>query len=105
LVGGSINQVPQIDVLVSTDLISWTTATNNAGFPRRAYDSFGVYGGKMWAIGGDANGQDAWYSADGITWKLATNQFPATTHFTASDDLNCLWLMGNGGIWYCTDKP
>jgi hypothetical protein len=105
LLGGTVNLIPQIDVLESSNLGSWTTQTSSAGFPRS--DSFHctVFEGKLWVIAGDVNGQSALYSGDGVNWKTASAQIPSPFQLTVSDDGNCLWILGDGALWYSTDAP
>jgi hypothetical protein len=105
LLGGTVNLVPQIDVLESSNLAIWATQTSSAGFPRSASFHCTVFGDKLWVIAGDASGQSAFYSSDGINWKTASAQIPSPFQLTVSDDGNCLWILGDGVLWYSTDAP
>lgn len=75
VIGGRIREEGEIvdtnDVWYSSDGISWTQATSDAGFEKRSNHTSIVYDNKMWVIGGSRSSEilnDTWYSTDGITW-------------------------------------
>ena len=76
VLGGSAGSNHNNEVWDSTNGIAWTNLGATNHWSARKEHSSVVYGGKMWVLGGAlANGtttNDAWYSADGITWTPTT---------------------------------
>ena len=76
VLGGSAGSNYNNEVWDSTNGIAWTNLGATNHWSARKEHSSVVYGGKMWVLGGAlANGtttNDAWYSADGITWTPTT---------------------------------
>ena len=75
---GGGNYVPKYhavnDVWSSEDGVNWTQVTDAAAWSPRLWFSTAVYRDKLWVLGGWSNNPsknwgDAWYSADGKTWK------------------------------------
>lgn len=115
LIGGYLGlrnfESPELknDVWASSDGISWTEQTANAGFSARTGQKVVNFNHSLWLIGGndrtvdylipgDDNGRknDIWSSADGITWtqQLSRASFsPRTGHALVSFN-NKLWVIG-----------
>jgi hypothetical protein len=71
------------DVWSSADGITWRQDVVNAPWPGRSFPSALVFNNRLWVIGGAPNplgtnegGDDAWSSADGITWVEETHDAP-----------------------------
>ena len=68
------------DVWSSSDGENWTLVTDDPGWVARAGHASVVYDNKMWVIGGQTTSSqagtlsDVWYSEDGETWTMATDQ-------------------------------
>jgi hypothetical protein len=114
VMGGDTNKdspTPTNDVWNSTDGVTWTQVTANAGFSPRYGHSSVVFDNKMWVIAGESNSggerSDAWCSTDGITWIQAAQTcgfFPRTAHSSLVFD-NKIWVIGGqteGGSDYFT---
>jgi N-acetylneuraminic acid mutarotase len=57
--------------------MTWTQATANAGWSKRAGHTSVVFDNKIWVIGGDEHSSsayynDVWHSSNGINWTQAT---------------------------------
>jgi dihydrofolate reductase len=103
------------DVWYSTDGVTWTQATANAGWSARYNHTSVVFDNKMWVIGGyDASGRrnDVWYSTDGINWTQATANAGWSARYLHSSVVfdNKMWVMGGydasgrrNDVWYSTD--
>ena len=95
--------------------LTWTQAT--AAAPWSARNTFGsvVYDGKMWVIGGHADGpflNDVWYSLDGANWREATSAAPwaARRDHTVVVHDGKMWVIGGNepslnrnDVWYSSD--
>lgn len=115
LVGGYLGlptfETPDLrnDVWLSSDAISWTEQTANAGFSTRTGHQLVVFNNSLWLIGGndskvdylipgDDNGRknDIWSSSDGIYWTQQVTHAafsPRSNHEVVSFN-NKLWLIG-----------
>ena len=81
-VGGynSYSTVLQSDVWKSSNGRNWQSVTSDQ-FPSRRDHSLTVFDNKLWVIGGSTDSSsgdleeldDVWYSSDGLTWNLATD--------------------------------
>jgi hypothetical protein len=101
------------DVWNSTDGVTWTQVTTNAGFSPRYGHSGIVFDNRMWVIAGldssSTDRSDAWYSTDGITWIQATSSAgfsPRVDHSSVVFN-NKMWVIGGYGdlqvlpdVWY-----
>lgn len=100
-IGSSVYQ-GRNDAWSSTDGITWTRETANAGWSERSYHSTAVFNNKIWVFGGLSNGSvlnDVWYSSDGINWTQATSNAgwgPRDAHQVLAYN-NKLWLIGGWG--------
>jgi len=106
------------DVWYSANGISWTQATANAQWAKRASQGGVVFNGKMWIYGG-IDGityfNDVWYSSDGTTWTKATTnaQWVARAYPGAVVFNNKMWVTagtttgaaagGVNDVWYSSD--
>ncbi len=76
VLGGSDGSNYNNEVWDSTNGIAWTNLGATNHWSARQEHSSVVYGGKMWVLGGalsdETTTNDAWYSADGITWTPTT---------------------------------
>ena len=76
VLGGSAGSNHNNEVWDSTNGIAWTNLGATNHWSARKEHSSVVFGGRIWVLGGAlANGtttNDAWYSADGITWTPTT---------------------------------
>jgi PKD repeat protein len=125
--GGWTVAAPKVgnDTWYSSDGITWTEATAHAPWLPRVAHGFLSYNNYLWIIGGDivpdtANtgstmqGNDVWYSSDGITWNEAT----ASAAFCPRDSFGYgvyngkMWVVGGynwssgnalSDAWYSTD--
>ena len=88
--------------------MTWTEATNNAGFLPRAGHQVVTYNNRLWVIGGRHGlspfKNDVWWSEDGVTWTEATNNagfLPRVGHQVVTYN-NRLWAIGgsDGGGRY-----
>ncbi|NQU18141.1 MAG: Ig-like domain-containing protein [Candidatus Saganbacteria bacterium] len=117
LIAGSYTSLWRKDAWYSTDGITWTRATNNAGFGERTYHKVLVHNSKMWVIGGFDGGSsgtkksDVWSSTDGITWTqvTASANFSDRVYFDAVVYDSKMWVIagfdGNRlkDVWSSTD--
>ncbi len=103
------------DVWYSADNgVTWTRATDDAGWSDRRRFSVIVYDNKMWVIGGYKTGNpstrltDIWYSSDGANWTKATDGSVFGSrldgHSTVLFDEK-VWILGGGApngskVWY-----
>ena len=94
------------DVWSSPNGISWTRATNNAGWAARYSHSSVVFENKMWVLGGydgirpNYRKNDVWSSVDGTNWdssygccRLVYGRFG---HSSVVFD-NKIWVLGGWG--------
>lgn len=107
VIGGSTRQTTgnpfSNDVWYSSDGVTWTQATSNAAFSKRAGHSSVVFDNKMWVLGGNDNSGymkgDAWYSTDGVNWTEASSTaFSPRSGQTSVVFNNKMWVIG--GILY-----
>ncbi|MDP6778374.1 MAG: galactose oxidase [Candidatus Latescibacteria bacterium] len=88
------------DVWRSSDGVEWECVPCDAAWKARRFHTSMVHGGRMWVLGGAADGSvnlnDVWCSADGIDWTPADRPVPwGVRHASA-----CLsfggraWLLG-----------
>lgn len=98
--GGSVFY-SRSDVWNSTDGVTWNQVTDSAAFPTRVYHASTVFDGKMWVLGGvdsrkvAKNHGDAWYSEDGLDWKLANaSAFTPRAFPKAVTYQNKIWILG-----------
>lgn len=97
---------------------TWTQVTSNAGFSNRFGQACIAYNGKLWVVGGVANGQvlnDVWCSSNGVSWVQATASaaFTGRTNFSMACFGGKMWVVGGrvGGtatndgndVWYSYD--
>ncbi|UII76806.1 hypothetical protein LV716_03170 [Flagellimonas sp. HMM57] len=106
IIGGSGNDFDSTfntlnDVWYSEDGVSWTAATQEARFFRRANHTSVTFDEKLWVIGGsgkdfDNTINDVWYSEDGTNWTRATNTAAFTKRFghTSAVFDDRLWVIG-----------
>lgn len=103
------------DVWISTDGITWTELTDDAGWhPRGQIEGHFVRNDTLWLIGGgtyDARSMysDVWHTTDGITWTMVTEAAdftPRQYHEVGVFD-NRLWVLGGyegidnrNDVWY-----
>ena len=91
----------------STDGKEWKLETGNAGWSPRCAAAIVEFDDKMWILGGTAQYyyggdsallNDVWFSEDGISWQLATDQAPwAPRAFHQAVALNGrIYVMGGG---------
>lgn len=87
------------DVWSSTDGVTWTKKTDNAGWPARENASGTVFNGRMWIMGGGQNDlNDVWSSANGITWTSLGNADWAKRDGHAVEVFEGkMWVMGGQG--------
>lgn len=102
--GGPMTADQKNDVWSSTDGVTWTQETADAGWSERYGHTCAVFNGKLWMIGGVGGGlatgfysrNDVWSSPDGVTW----TQEVAAANWTARDRHatvvfnNKLWILG-----------
>lgn len=103
------------DSWYSVDGVTWTLATDTIACTARAGANCLSYANKLWLIGGQTNNggvvveSDCWYSADGITWTLATNTIAIGQSNNAGACVykGKMWVAGGYGYknkaWYSTD--
>lgn len=103
------------DVWYSSDGVTWTEATPDAGFAKRAFHTSAVFDDKIWVIGGVEESslrlRDVWYSSDGVSWTEATSSasFQSRGNHTTEVFDDKLWVMGGFGsselndVWYSSD--
>ncbi len=88
------------DVWFSTDGVTWTCATQHAGWSSRVYHAVAVFANKMWVLGGgDAAGRlsnDIWCSLDGVDWTEVqpSAEWPGRIGHKAVSFLDKLWVIG-----------
>lgn len=93
------NWVKKNEVWFSSDGVTWTRATHNAGWSPRIQHTSVVFDGKMWVIGGSNSGDtysDVWYSTDGESWTQATSDAgwgPRFGHTSVVFD-GKIWVIG-----------
>ena len=118
VIGGHSGAGYANDVWWSTDGVTWTRATANAGWTARHSHTATVHNGKMWVIGGTVGGNayknDVWWSTDGVTWTQATENAgwdPRYQHASVAYD-GKLWVFGGWGttapltkndVWWSAD--
>lgn len=118
VIGGHSGARYENDVWWSTDGVTWTRATANAGWTARYGHTATVHNGKMWVIGGtvgvNAYKNDVWWSTDGVTWTQATGNAgwdPRYQHASVAYD-GKLWVFGGWGttapltkndVWWSAD--
>jgi len=108
------------DVWYSEDGKNWILATDNAGWPPRAYHQAVVLNNRIYVMGGgnydpEYHGyNDVWSSADGINWREETDSadWKPRIWFSAVVYREHIWIMGGwsdnpyknwGDIWYSDD--
>lgn len=95
------------DVWRSSNGRNWESHTSNQ-FPKRKNHSLTVYDNKMWLIGGYTETipgtftglKDVWYSTDGSSWTLATDEaigFPSISNHSTVVFNNKLYIIKDGG--------
>ncbi len=102
---------------------TWTQATSSAAWSARYYHSSVVYDDKIWVLGGindkdvDDDGSnidtknDVWFSADGITWTLATSDAAWSARWGHSSVVfdHKMWVLGGiddstkNDVWFSED--
>ncbi|MBN2464015.1 hypothetical protein JXD38_00110 [candidate division WOR-3 bacterium] len=87
--------------------MTWTCATDSAGWSARSGHSSVVFDDKVWVIGG-AGGNDVWCSADGVAWSLTTAgaQWSGRGGHTSVVFDNKMWVIGGSDrhdVWCSTD--
>ena len=101
--------------------MTWTQATDSAGWGPRSSHTSVVFDGKMWVLGGAKEwpttyANDVWWSTDGATWTCATDSAPwqkRCCHASVVFD-NKMWVLGGLGwdgsayaflhdVWWSTD--
>ena len=115
-------------IWTSTDGINWQTVTESAPWLPRTLPGFVVCQDRLWFFGGGIGygtwGQDyylndVWYTEDGATWQLATNNanWPGRYWFSTQSYNDMLfifggwsffeWASGNNGnlndVWFSED--
>ncbi|MBM3331191.1 hypothetical protein FJY68_04975 [candidate division WOR-3 bacterium] len=106
-------------VLLSTAIaqMTWTEATDSAGWSPRGDLGAAAFGGKLWVIGGQdmqhghLGDPDVWYSTDGAAWTCAADSaFPGRAPHKVLVLNGKLWVIGgtNAGseltdVWYSSD--
>ena len=93
------------DVWSSPDGITWTQATDNAGFPARGNHSSVVFSNRIWVIGGSSGGNDVWSSTDGTNWTEVTNAaaFGNRSFHSSVVHAEKIWLIGGFNAAYQND--
>ncbi|MGJ8660366.1 MAG: Kelch repeat-containing protein, partial [Cellulophaga fucicola] len=100
------------DVWYSTDGVTWTEATDDAGFIGRTSHSSVVFDNKIWVIGGHTGDalDDVWYSVDGFNWaKADDSSFTGRYNHSTVVFNNKMWVIGgnagyvNGSAVYLND--
>jgi len=122
IAGGNDSQFYN-DVWSSSDGVTWTQATANAGFNPRINPGAAAYNGQLWVVGGQnydgSLDDDVWSSSDGVTWTQATGAAPfgqrtgvSLYAFDAGTGQGKqLWVMGGidpndnvlGDVWSSSD--
>lgn len=114
LIGGRDLYKNQSDIWSSSDGISWTQVSADAGFAARQKHQSITFKGKLWIVGGKALGSflnDVWSSSDGVNWEKATSKpgFSARDSHQLSVFKGKLWLIGGydgehkNDIWYSSN--
>jgi len=103
--------------------LDWVQATTAAPWTPRQFHGALAFENKIWILGGIdqdfpfSHSNDVWYSTDGMSWTLATDEVPwANGPFYTRDRFasvvfdNKMWIMGGGNadvhlndIWYSSD--
>jgi Kelch motif len=112
------------EVWSSTDGVSWTFATKDAGWSPRLAAGAVVFKGRMWILGGTEDyyfgddtslKNDVWSSADGKAWKqeIASAPWSPRAYHAAVVHDGKLWVIGGGNyvpkyralndVWSSTD--
>jgi hypothetical protein len=108
------------DVWYSSDGKSWKLATENAGWPPRAYHQAAVLNDKIYIFGGGNyvpeyfSFNDVWSSPDGVHWVQETASAPwhSRIWFSSVVYRHHIWLMGGWSnnpyknwpdVWYSAD--
>jgi hypothetical protein len=105
------------DVWKSSDGITWTQATANAGWSPRYNPTMLAFDNKLWIIGGatgTTDSSDVWYSSDGTTWTRATTNagFGLIDEHSSVVFDNKMWVFGgysslysgvSNNAWYSSD--
>lgn len=94
------------DVWSSADGKAWRRETDEAPWPGRIWTTAAVYANRLWLLGGFRaeptwnNFDDAWYSADGVSWqRLETEDVWSPRHeFSAYVFRDRLWVVA-GNSW------
>jgi hypothetical protein len=94
------------DVWHSTDGATWTRACAEAPWPGRIWSRAVSYRGRLWVLGGFraepvwTNLADAWYSADGSSWRRLETETMWTPRHEISAHVHDgrLWVAG-GNAW------
>ncbi len=110
IVGGGVTSYHPFqsfrDVWSSADGKNWKRETDEAPWPGRVWTSAVVYANRLWLLGGFRaeptwnNFDDAWYSADGASWRrLETEDAWSPRHeFSAYVFQDKLWVVA-GNSW------
>ncbi len=107
LVGGAFLN----DVWYSTNGVTWTQATANAGWTARRGHASVVFDNRIWLLGGadvSSRKNDVWYSTNGATWTQATAnaQWSARWFHASAVFDNKMWVLGGNSlndVWYSTN--
>lgn len=65
-----------------------------------------VFENRIWLIGGSLNGAwlgEIWYSTDGISWHLATEDLPFSGSGIPVEFKNQIWLFNSSNAWFSSD--
>ena len=93
------NPEPSNDVWYSANGVSWTEATDSAGWSKRYGHAAVVFEGKIWVLGGyDEIGvtRDVWWSSDGASWTRATDSTGCSwrAYHSAVVNQGRMWVLG-----------
>lgn len=102
------------DVWSSSDGRRWERIAPHAEWSPRRGHAVLVYANRMWVLGGaESSGRpdrtptrmlnDVWQSADGKTWRQATDRAPWAGSYNAVVFDGRMWVIGRGGAWHSTD--
>ena len=110
VIGGGIYGTPNglvdrfySDVWSSDDGVRWECHTREAPWPARQWHWITVFDDRMWVLQGrregTGNGNDVWYSSDGVDWTELPDtpwkQRHAASVFVQND---ALWLLGGSHL-------